>query len=168
MRMTSRRIAAAGLLAAFAAGCSLMAPERERRHFDCRGVPVIVSTKQRVPDWFGGEEYVYATTPGQGGVAIKNQVDNNGRWTDRLGTSMAEDGSWVRFHVMDQRGEAAGRFQYVALAFVEVPTGTVIRTAIPHSSDEERASLFTSSATLPAEQTIRGRQVAWQPCDDRT
>jgi hypothetical protein len=151
----------------FAAGCTLMVPERERRRFDCNGVSVTVSTRQRVPDWFGGEEYVYATTPGEGGTRIRTELDRNGRWIDQLGASVAEDGSWVRFHVRDSRGPAAGRYQYFNVAFVEIRTGTVIRSAYAHSTEEERgAGWFTSSAILPTEQTIRGHQVMWQPCDD--
>jgi len=165
--VTSRRIVAAGLIALFAAGCTLLVPERERRGFDCHGVPVTVSTRQRVPDWLGGEEYVYATTAAKGGVPIRAQLDNNGRWIDRLGASVAEDGSWVRFHVMDPRGPAAGRYRYFGVAFVEVGSGTVIRSAYAHSTEEERAAgWFTSSATLPAGQTIRGHEVKWRPCDD--
>jgi hypothetical protein len=165
--VTSRRIVAAGLIAMLAAGCTLMAPERVRRRFDCNGVSVTVSTRQRVPDWFGGEEYVYATTAGQDGIRIRAELDNNGRWTDQLGASVAEDGSWARFHVMDSRGPAAGRYRYFSVAFVEIRTGTVIRSAYAHSTEEERAAgWFTSSAMLPTEQTIRGNQVMWRPCTD--
>ena len=160
-------IVAAGLVGMFAAACTLVTPERERRRFDCHGVSVIVSTRQRVPDWLGGEEYVYATTAAQGGVPIRARLDNNGRWIDRLGASVAEDGSWIRFHVMDSRGPAAGRYRYSNVAFVETRTGTVIRSAYAHSTEEERAAgWFTSSATLPAEQTIRGHEVMWRPCDE--
>ena len=165
--MTSMRIAAVGLIALFAAGCTLMVPERERRRFDCDGVSVTVSTRQRVPNWFGGEEYVYATTAAPGGIPIRTELDNNGRWIDRLSASVAEDGSWVRFHVMDPRGPAAGRYRYFSVAFVEVRTGTVIRSAYAHSTEEERAAgWFTSSATLPTGQMIRGHQMMWRPCDD--
>ena len=165
--MTSSHIATAGLIAMLAAACALMVPERERRRFDCNGVSVTVSTRQRVPDWFGGEEYVYATTPGEGGTRIRTELDKNGRWSDRLGASVAKDSSWIRFHVRDSRGPAAGRYQYFNVAFVEVRTGTVIRSAYAHSTEEERAAgWFTSSATLPAGQTIRGHQVTWRPCDD--
>lgn len=144
-----------------------MAPERERLRFDCDGIAVTVSTKQRVPDWFGGEEYVYATTAGEGGIPIRTELDNNGRWIDQLGASVADDGWWLRFHVMDSRGPAAGRYRYFSVAFVEVRTGTVIRTAIAHSTEEERAAgWFTSSAELPTEQSIRGHQVMWRPCDN--
>ena len=165
--MTSRRIVAAGLIAVVAAGCTLIVPERDRRRFGCNGVSVTVSTRQRVPDWFGGEEYVYATTAGQDGIRIRAELDNNGRWTDQLGASVAEDGSWARFHVMDSRGPAAGRYRYFSVAFVEIRTGTVIRSAYAHSTEEERAAgWFTSSAMLPTEQTIRGNQVMWRPCTD--
>ena len=77
--LASRRIAAAGLTALLVTGCALVFPERERRRFDCHGVSVTVSTRQRVPGWFGGEEYVYATAVGHGGARIRTQIDNNGR-----------------------------------------------------------------------------------------
>ena len=165
--MTSGRLVAGGLIAMLAAGCTLLVPERERRRFDCNGVSVTISTRQRIPDWLGGEEYVYATVARPGGVPVRAELDNNGRWIDRLGASVARDGSWVRFHVTEPRGPAAGRYRYFSVAFVEVGTGTVIRSAYAHSTEEERAAgWFTSSAELPAEQTIRGHPVKWRPCDD--
>ena len=118
--MISNQIVVIGLIVTSAAGCTLIVPERERRRFDCGGVSVTVSTRQRVPDWFGGEEYVYTTTTAPGGIPIRAELDNNGRWIDRLGVSVAEDGSWVRFHVMDPRGPAADRYRYFSVAFVEV------------------------------------------------
>lgn len=137
-----------------------MVPERERRRFDCDGVSVTVSTRQRMPAWVGGEEYVYATTVGQGGIGIRAELDNNGRWIDQLGVSVAEDGSWARFYIMDPRGPAAGRYRYYSVAFVEIRTGTVIRADYAHSTEEERAAgWFTSSAILPTDQTIRGHRV---------
>jgi len=120
-----------------------------------------------MPDWLGGEEYVYATTASQGGIPIRTELDNNGRWTNQLGASVAEDGSWVRFHVTDPRGAAAGRYRYFSVAFVEIRTGTVIRSAYAYSTEEERAAgWFSSSAILPTEQSIRGHQVMWRPCAD--
>ena len=66
---------------------------------------------------------------------------------------------------MDPRGPAAGRYRYFNVAFVEVRTGTVIRSAYAHSTEEERAAgWFVSSATLPTDQAIRGHDVTWQPC----
>lgn len=163
--VTLMRLAVAGLIASFLAACTLMVPERERRRFDCAGVAVAISTQQRMPDWLGGEEYVYAKTAGPGG--IRAELDNNGRWTDRLGASVAEDRSWLRFHVTDPRGAAAGRYRYYSVAFVEIQTGTVIRAAYAHSTEEERAAgWFTSSATLLPRQTIRGHPVTWRTCAD--
>jgi hypothetical protein len=91
----------AGVLAVATSGCFLTSPERERRRFDCDGLQVMVSTKQRVPDSLGGEEYVYVAWAPSAGQSIRREIDMNGRWTDRLGASLAEDGSWVRFHLMD-------------------------------------------------------------------
>jgi hypothetical protein len=113
------------------------------------------------------EEYVYATTASQGGSPIRAELDNNGRWIDQLGASVAEDGSWVRFHVTDPRGPAAGRYRYFSVAFVAIRTGTVIRSAYARSTEEERAAgWFRSSAILPTEQSMRGHPVMWRPCAD--
>ena len=147
------------------AGCVMA--ERGRMRFDCGAVTLTVSTRQRIPEWLGGEEYVYVTATRAGETGVRAEIDNNGRWLDRLSASVSKAGSWVRLHLTDPRGAAAGRYRYSNVAFVDTRSGTVIRTALAHSSDEERAAWFVSSDTRAAEQSIRGEQVAWQPCTVR-
>lgn len=159
-RVARTRLAALGAAALASVACA----ERDRLRFDCGGIVVRVSTQQRVPGWAGGEENVYAELTAPGGTPMRAKIDNNGRWLDRLGASVAHDGSWVRFHVRDPRGAAAGRYQFSIVAFVDARDGTLIRTTVTNSTDEERATLFRSSAALAQAQTIRGREVAWRPC----
>lgn len=169
--------------------CVVAYPERERRRFDCGGLQVVVSTRQRVPESFGGEEYVYANWTPRAGSPIKREIDINGRWTDRLGASVAEDGSWVRFHLTDpeaplatvtrrdvdgdgelefvaeQPGPAPRRHPYVYQSYIEVLTGQVARFAMAYSSKEEReAGWFTSTKELASEQVWRGRLLRWRAC----
>lgn len=164
-------------------------PERERRRFNCRGLEVVVSTRQRVPDSFGGEEYVHVSWTPLGGSSMKREIDINGRWTDRLGAGVAEDGSWLRFHLTDpstpletvtkrdvdgdgeldfvaeRPGPTPRRHPYVYKAYVGVPTGEVVRFGVAHSTKEEReAGWFTSTEELAVEQALRGRLVRWRPC----
>lgn len=96
IRATRRAVLAAAALAC--AGCA----ERDRVRFDCDGIIVAVSTQQRVPGWAGGEENVYVELAAPAGVSARVKIDNNGRWLDRLGASVARDRSWVRFHVRDR------------------------------------------------------------------
>lgn len=165
LQMTFRAGTAVVALAMTMTGCAWMLPERERRRFDCHGLSVVVSTRQRVPQALGGEEYVFVLLSGRASPGTRSQVDNNGRWTDRLSASVAEDGSWVRLHVEDGRGPAAGRYRYAIVAFLEAATGAVVRTTITDSTDAERASgMFDSTGALPAAQVIREKQVTWRPC----
>lgn len=177
------------LVAVATCGCVLAAPERERRRFDCNGLQVVVSTRQRMPDSFGGEEYVYVTVTRGTVPSTKGEIDINGRWTERLGASVAEDGSWVRFYLTDptapletvtkrdfdgdgeldfvteRPGPAPRRHPYVYVAYIEVLSGNVVRFASSHSTKQEReAGWFTSTPELATEQTLRGREVRWRPC----
>lgn len=140
----------------------LAAPERERRRFACDGLDVIVSTRQRIPDTLGGEEYVYLTVRGGGARSVPVEIDNNGRWTERLGAQVSDDGSWVRAFLTEP---AAQRNPYRVIAYVEAKTGTVIRFAHAYSTEEERAAgWFNPVSELPSEQTLRGHRVRWRPC----
>lgn len=142
------------------AGCA----ERDRVRFDCGGIIVAISTQQRMPGWAGGEERVFVEVRAADGAAVRAEIDNNGRWIEQLGASVAADASWIRFHVSDPRGEDAGRYRFSTVAFVAPREGTLIRSTVADSTDEERASLFAPAATLAATQTIRGREIAWRPC----
>lgn len=179
----------ATVVALAALGCAVASPERERRRFDCGGQRVVVSTKQRMPDALGGEEYVYATVVRDGAPSFKREIDINGRWTDQLGMSVAEDGSWLRFFLMDptapletitkrdvdgdgemdfvseRPGPAPRRYPYVYVAYLEVLSGKVARFASSESTKEEReAGWFTSTPELATVQIWRGREVRWRPC----
>ena len=181
------------MAALVASACTVALPDRARRHFDCRGLQVVVSTRQRIPDFAGGEEYVYANWTPRGGSPIRREIDINGRWTDRLGASVSEDGSWVRFHLSnpaapletvtkrdvdgdgeldffaERPGPAPRRYPYVYKAYVAVKTGEVVRGALAYSTKEEReAGWFTLTEELAAEQTLRGRRVTWRPCTERS
>jgi hypothetical protein len=170
-------------------GCGIVSPERERKRFDCGGTQVIVSTQQRIANAFGGEEYVYASWARGAGAPIKREIDINGRWTERLSASVAEDGSWVRFYLTDSSapletvtkrdvdgdgeldfvaerpGPSPERHPYSYLAYVELRTGEVVRFGVSSSTKEEReGGWFTSTSELAADQTLRGRQVRWRPC----
>jgi hypothetical protein len=180
---------AIGVAAVATAACIADYPERDRRRFECGYLQVVVSTRQRMPESFGGEEYVYANWTPRGGAPIKREIDINGRWTDRLSASVAEDGSWVRFHLTDpaapletvtrrdvdgdgeldfvaeRPGAAPRRYPYSYKAYIEVPSGQVVRFGVAHSTKEEReAGWFTSTEELAVEQTLRGRRLTWRPC----
>jgi hypothetical protein len=151
------------MLALAASGCVLAPSERERRRFDCRGL--------------------HAHPP------VKGELDMNGRWTDRLSASVAEDGSWVRFYLTDpsapletitkldvdgdgeldfvaaRPGPAPQRYPFVYLAYIEVQTGNVVRSGQAHSTKAEReAGWFTSTPELATEQVLRGHEVRWLSC----
>lgn len=157
MRSRSPLIAAV-CLALLAGGC---AAERERRRFDCDGLGVSISTRQRVPDSLGGEEFVYATVASGTHPPVKNRIDRNGRWTDRLGVSIAEDRTWLRFYLT----EPSVRRRYVYLAYIHVTAGTLIRSDLEHSTQEERdGGWFSAVPELASQQTLRGQRVTWRPC----
>jgi len=106
------------------------------------------------------------------GPSIKREIDINGRWTERLGASVAENGSWVRFYLTDptapletvtkwdvdgdgelefvteRPGAAPRRYPYRYVAYIEV----------------REAGWFMSTPELATEQTWRGHQVRWRPC----
>jgi hypothetical protein len=130
---------------------------------------VIVSTRQRMPKPLGGEENVYASWANADSAPFKQKIDINGRWTDRLGASVAEDGSWVRFYLTEPSvrpgPSPARRHYYTPLAYVELRTGELVRSDLAHSTKEEReGEWFRSTPELAPAQTVRGHAVAWRPC----
>jgi len=153
-----RTFAGSVLPIAVLVGCTIEGWERDRRSFVCGATKVVVSTRQRVPDALGGEEYVFAKWSFQGRDFVP-QIDNNGRWTERLSASVASDGSWIRLHLSD-----AGS-RYTPVAYAELATGRVIRFAHEYSTPKEReAGWFAATPELSSEQVVRGRRVSWRAC----
>ena len=69
----------------------MVSDEVARKKAACGDLAVAISTVQRVPTAFGGEEYVFATVSGPDGHLGRYELDNNGRWTDRLFVSVSTD-----------------------------------------------------------------------------
>jgi hypothetical protein len=154
-----------------------------------KAVRVLVTTKQRMPEALGGEQYVYVRLT-QGGVEHGPYlIDNNGRFRDTLLADVSTDKQWVRlyqelarpmrgkrtkrmiggemsdfFMGAAEAGTDAHEYRWSILAYVCTKTDRVYRFAYAYSTPEMRdAYYFGLQEEMKPTQPFDGAPVTWEP-----
>jgi len=122
-----------------------------------------VETLKRVPDAWGGEEYVYAVREKDGTRSRRYEIDINGRFGDHLRARVSQDRNWAMFY--RQVGPVAGNHCAI---FAYVDFGNERVYVFSNVSETERAGdMFGIVDRLPARQVIRGTTIVWEDTIDQ-
>jgi hypothetical protein len=150
-----------------------------------RDVKVIYN--QRMPNSFGGEEYVDVELAD----ARKFRIDINGRFSEFLHVSISSDGNWYRFYLKDmyplvghleyrdynndgeldrhwisknEDPQNARSHPYAILTFLNTATGKVYsdNRDFGFSTTADR-DYFGSKTNLASRQRLLGNEVVWEP-----
>jgi hypothetical protein len=151
---------------------------------EAAGAQVAISTVQRVPAAWGGEQYVFAQLRAGTYESPMLEIDINGRFCEELHVDISRDRQWARVYLdlvppwigesvpIDggkggywfksyARGETAKqeRFPYTVVAYVDFKANTVLR----HSSatHEERGAILGLARAVPVIQEIRQHRIEW-------
>jgi len=180
-----RAIAVAATLAA--AGCSGEPQTAATFEDESTGAFLEIVTSQRVPDSWGGEEYVYARLRRGDEVSPLLEIDINGRFGDRLRADFSPGARWARISVeldpphvgeqtwLDDGGSGAFVFQpwdqgrarvrkeyrHFVVAYVDFDAKRVVRPTLLQSTKAERRTLFPLFEELPQAQEFRGERLEW-------
>jgi hypothetical protein len=152
-------------------------------------VRVLVTTKQRMPEALGGEEYVNVRVTQEGREYGPYLIDNNGRFGDSLQADISQDKQWVRLYQALPRpqrglrtkrvvngepsdffvgaaeaGADAREYRYSIVAYVSTKTDRVYRFAYAWSTQQMRdAWYFGLQDEMKPTQEFEGTTVTWEP-----